>query len=458
MGSLARERWSAYEQTSSATRATAATTLTARRLPGSSRGRFLVLAGVIALGLIFLFGGDSWLTVLNTTLVAALATLALNVLSGYTGQVSLGIAFFMGVGANVAAWLGGGPPIFPGDPSGLNLPFIIWLPAAGIVAALLGALIGPTALRLKGFYLGIVTLGLIFIGAYLFNNLRAITGGPQGRSMPVPGFGDFSISSPTPVLGLQLDSQQWWFLLLVVVMALAGVFVANIARSRAGRAWQAVRDNEAAASIMGVNLFTAKMGAFVLSSFLAGIAGALYASYIFAYTQTTTWGLVLSIGFIAAMLIGGVASVWGSILGAAFVFALPAELANLLPQSTSASGLSILTNNLNTDSLRGADYRFPALRAGGPDRPYPSLAAALPTAGGPTQRRCSDTDRIAIGFWYRFSVRTLRSPRSRGAPTRRSRANNTAGHNGVPSIRRGGTYDHMVARRKHAQTQQLCAS
>ena len=119
------------------------------------------------------------------------------------------------------------------------------------------------------------------------------------------------------------------------------LFVANIARSRAGRAWQAVRDNEVAASIMGVNLFEAKMGAFVLSSFLAGIAGALWASYP-GYTDPSQWSLVLSIQFVAAMLIGGVGSVWGSILGAAFVFALPTALEtfSLLPQSASSSGIS----------------------------------------------------------------------------------------------------------------------
>jgi branched-chain amino acid transport system permease protein len=140
-----------------------------------------------------------------------------------------------------------------------------------------------------------------------------------------------------------LDQQQAWFLLLLVLLATAGVFVANVARSRAGRAWQAVRDNEAAASIMGVNLFTAKMGAFVLSSFLAGIAGALSASYT-EHTSPTAWNLLLSIQLIAAILIGGVASVWGSILGAAFVFALP-NVFGVLSQGTGST--SVLIDNLN---------------------------------------------------------------------------------------------------------------
>jgi branched-chain amino acid transport system permease protein len=309
--------------------------------PGSARSRGLAVGGFILLGMVFLFGGDSWMSVIDTAMIAAIATLGLNVLSGYAGQISLGIAFFMGVGAYTAAWLGGPAPQLPGDPAGLNLSFLIWLPAAGIVAALAGAVIGPTALRLKGFYLGIVTLALVFIGQYLFVNLRGITGGPQGRIVPQPGFGDFSFGSPDPVLGIQFTASQWYFLLLLVMLGMSAVFVANVARSRAGRAWQAVRDNDTAASIMGVNLFSAKQGAFVLSSFLAGIAGALWASYP-GYTNPPQWNLILSIEFIAAMLIGGVASVWGSILGAAFVFALPTALENfaLLPQSASSVGLS----------------------------------------------------------------------------------------------------------------------
>jgi branched-chain amino acid transport system permease protein len=264
------------------------------------------------------------------------------VLTGYAGQISLGIAFFMGVGAYTAAWLGGGPALFPGQPSGHDLSFLIWLPASGITAAIAGALIGPTALRLKGFYLAIVTLALVFIGQYLFINLRSITGGQQGFiNFPAPGFGSFSFASPTPIFGLTLTTDQLFFLLLLPLLALAALFVANVARTRAGRAWQAVRDNETAAAIMGVNLFQTKMGAFVLSSFLAGIAGALYAS-LSGISTPGTWGLLLSIQFVAAILIGGVASVWGSILGAAFVFALPIALDtfSLLPQSASAFGVS----------------------------------------------------------------------------------------------------------------------
>lgn len=308
----------------------------------TARNRTLLILGVVALAVVWYLGDDSWLLILNTTMVAAIATLALNVLSGYTGQISLGITFFMGIGAYTAAWLGGSPPIFPGDPMGLNLSFLIWLPAAGIVAALAGAVVGPTALRLRGFYLSIVTLALVFIGIYIFNNARSITGGPAGRTFPAPGFGDFSFASPTTFLGLDLTSNQWYFLLLILILGLVAIFVHNVMRSRAGRAFQAVRDNETGAAIMGVNIFQAKMGAFILSSFLAGIAGALWAAYPGGYAEPNSWNLTLAIQFVAAMLIGGVASVWGSILGAAFVFALPLALNtfSIIPQSTTNTGLT----------------------------------------------------------------------------------------------------------------------
>ena len=247
----------------------------------------------------------------------------------------------MAIGAYTAAVLGSDPPTSPGDPLGMGLSFVIWLPAAGIVAALVGALIGPTALRLKGFYLGIVSLSLIFIGHYLFFNARAFTGGPQGRTFPVPVIGGLSFADQNDYFGIALTSGQQYFVLILIVLVLSSLFVGNVMRSRAGRAFQAVRDNEVGATIMGVNLFEAKMGAFILSSFLAGMAGALQASYS-RYIIPDYWSLTLSIQFVAAIIVGGIASVRGSILGAAFVFALPRliDQFSLLPPSSSSVGLS----------------------------------------------------------------------------------------------------------------------
>jgi branched-chain amino acid transport system permease protein len=326
---------------------TTSTALPSSRLLGGRASRWI--AGILVVAVILVFfstANDDWFTIANYTLIAAIAALSLNVLSGYTGQVSLGIAFFMAIGAYTAAYLGGDVPSSPLDPLGLGLPFFIWLPAAGIVTAVVGALIGPTALRLKGFYLGIVTLSLIFIGQYIFLNARGITGGPQGRAFPVPAIGGASFDQQNSFFGLTFTPGQQYFSLILIVLVLTSLFVHNVMRSRAGRAFQAVRDNETGATIMGVNLFEAKMGAFILSSFLAGIAGALFASYS-RYIIPTYWSLTLSIQFVAAIIIGGIASVWGSILGAAFVFGLPLVIDHfsLLPVS-SGSGI-ISSGDLN---------------------------------------------------------------------------------------------------------------
>ena len=303
----------------------------------------LLLAAV----LFFVTAGDDWFTIVNNTLIAAIAALALNVLSGYTGQVSLGIAFFMGIGAYTAALLGGEQSTSSLDPRGFALPWIIWLPAAGLVAGLVGALVGPTALRLKGFYLGIVSLALVFIGHYIFFNLRAVTGGPQGRTFPIPAIGGAVFNQQNTLFGFALTPGQQYFLLILPILILVSLFVGNIMRSRAGRAFRAVRDHEIGAAIMGVNLFEAKMGAFILSSFLAGIAGALFASYN-SYIIPDYWDLTLSIQFVAAIIIGGTASIWGSILGAAFVFGLPRviDYFSLLPPPSGNGGMS--SGDLNT--------------------------------------------------------------------------------------------------------------
>jgi branched-chain amino acid transport system permease protein len=315
--------------------------------------RGLLVLGLILLALFFLFASDQWLSIANYAMIAAIAALGLNVLAGYTGQISLGIAFFMAIGAYTAVWLGGDPTTTffinarQVPAIGLGLSILIWLPASGIVAAIAGALIGPSALRLKGFYLGIVSLALIFIGQHIFVNAARLTGGPGGRTFPSPVFGSLDLSRQNDIFGIAVTSNQQFFLLLLPILALAAIFVSNVMRSRAGRAFQAVRDNETGAAIMGVNILQAKMGAFILSSFLAGIAGALFASYN-EYVRPDYWSLVLSIEFVAAIIVGGIASVWGSILGATFVFALPQiiDQFNWLQQSSTSSGIS--SGDLNT--------------------------------------------------------------------------------------------------------------
>ncbi|MBI2983046.1 MAG: branched-chain amino acid ABC transporter permease, partial [Chloroflexi bacterium] len=199
---------------------------------------------------------DQWLSVLTFTAIAAIGAIGLNLLTGFAGQVSLGHAFFLGLGAYAAGVLGGD----------LGLPVVVWLPAAGLLGALVGLAIGPFALRLKGLYLAIVTLGLVFVGDHIFRNARLLTGGPQGRAIPSPRIGDVSFAD-LGALGLPLEREQSFFLFVVPLLVLAALAAKNIARTRGGRAFQAIRDREIAAAIVGVDVARYKVGAFVISSF-----------------------------------------------------------------------------------------------------------------------------------------------------------------------------------------------
>jgi branched-chain amino acid transport system permease protein len=299
-----------------------------RRLGGKSAA----LLAVAILAIVLPFGLDAFqLTTATFVLIAAIGALGLNVLTGYTGQISLGHAFFLAVGAYTAAVLGGND----------HLSALIWLPAAGVVAALCGAIVGPTALRLRGLYLAIVTIGLVFIGQHIWFNAPAISGGPGGRSFPSVTFGsfDFSPGQQLSLGGLVIDHNGLYYYLALLILAAAMLFVWNLTRGRPGRAMQAVRDREIAAAIMGVNLARTKMSAFVVSSFLTGVSGALYASYL-SFATPGQWSLLLSVQYVAAIIVGGIGTVWGAVLGSTVIFALPAVLQSLFPQSSSG-GLPI---------------------------------------------------------------------------------------------------------------------
>jgi branched-chain amino acid transport system permease protein len=285
--------------------------------------------GVILVALPFLLGASALSTAVFVV-IAAIGAVGLNVLTGYAGQISLGHAFFLALGAYTVAVLGGN----------WHLTAAIWLPAAGIVAALCGAIVGPTALRVRGLYLAIVTLGLVYIGQYVFANASGITGGPPGRAFPAVAFGsslNFAAGKELNIAGLTIDSSGLYYYLALAILALAVAFTLNLKRSRVGRAFQAVRDRELAASVMGVNPARTKMAAFVVSSFFAGISGALYASYL-SYVVPTQWDLLLSIQYVAAIIVGGMGTVLGPVVGSIVVFGLPGVIQHLSFVSNSGTG------------------------------------------------------------------------------------------------------------------------
>jgi branched-chain amino acid transport system permease protein len=285
----------------------------------------LLAAAILAVVLPFALDAGQ-LTTATFVVIAAIGAVGLNVLTGYTGQVSLGHAFFLAIGAYTCAVLGGNH----------HLSAAIWLPAAGVLAALCGALVGPTALRLRGLYLAIVTLGLVYIGQHVWFNVAAISGGPGGRSFPPVTFGpfDFSTGQQLALGGVVIDHNGLYYYLALIILAAAMAYIWNLSRSRPGRAMQAVREREIAAAVMGVNLARTKMSAFVISSFLAGVSGALYASYL-SFVTPDSWNVLLSVQFVAAIIVGGIGTVWGPVLGSIVIFALPSVLQSLIPQSGS---------------------------------------------------------------------------------------------------------------------------
>jgi branched-chain amino acid transport system permease protein len=294
----------------------------------------IVLAAVALMALVLPFQlGTSALTTATFVVIAAIGATGLNVLTGYAGQISLGHAFFLAVGAYTGAKLG----------EDLGWSAALWIPAAGVVAGVCGALVGPVALRLSGLYLAIVTLGLVFIGQHVFFNTESLTGGPQGRVFAPVVIGPFDFS-PGQVLrigGLQIDHNGLYYYLALALLAGATAFAWNVRRTRSGRAMVAVRERELAASVMGVDVRRVKIAAFTASAVLAGISGALYASYL-SFTQPGEWSLLLSIQFVAAVIVGGMGTVAGPLLGSAVVFALPTLLKNLpfLPEEA-AGGVSV---------------------------------------------------------------------------------------------------------------------
>lgn len=281
-----------------------------RLLPG--RGAKLLAGALLgAYALAPFVTSEFWLSVLDYAGIAAIGAVGLNLLTGFAGQVSLGHAAFLGAGAYAAAWLG----------EGLGLPLPLWLAGAALAGALLGALVGPAALRLRGDTLAIVTLALVFVAEHVFRNWDGLTGGDAGRTIDPPAalgldFDDLDL------LGYATSRNQSWFWLIWALVALATLVAANLARGRQGRALKAVRDHELAAELAGVPVARTKVAVFALSSALAATAGALLGAYQ-AFVSPSDWSLLLSVQYVAIVIAGGLGTIYGPVLGALFVGSMP---------------------------------------------------------------------------------------------------------------------------------------
>jgi branched-chain amino acid transport system permease protein len=246
-----------------------------------------------------LYMSNYWLGVFNNIGITLIAALGLNILVCYCGQLSIGHVGFIAVGAYTSAIL----------TSHYNMPFIVGLLAAGIVSGVIGAIFGLPSVRVKGFYLAITTIAAQFIIMWVISHW-GITGGFNGISVPYASLFGFEFAS---------RSSQFY---LIIVIAIAAVFFAkNIARTKLGRAFIAIRDNDLAAEVMGVNLLYYKLLSFFIGCFFAGIAGALLAhtTYTLNPEQFTFTDSILYIGII---IIGGLGTTVGPILGVVFIILL----------------------------------------------------------------------------------------------------------------------------------------
>ena len=248
-----------------------------------------------------LWGNPYIIYLINLSCIAIVAALGLNLLVGYTGQISLGHSAFVALGAYTTAILS----------SKVGLPFWTCLIASGSVAAVIGFGLGIPCLRLKGLYLAMATMSFGVVVEYVIVTWESLTGGIRGIKV-----------FPVTIFCYPLDSGNkiYYFLLMCTVLAILAI--KNLVRTRVGRAFIAIRDRDIAAEVMGVNITAYKVMAFTISSFFAGIAGSMY-SYTMGYIHPEYFTLLLSIQYLAMIIAGGLGTILGSIFGAVFIVLVP---------------------------------------------------------------------------------------------------------------------------------------
>jgi branched-chain amino acid transport system permease protein len=284
---------------------------------------------------------NQWLTIGNLAWVTVVGALGMMLLTGFSGQLSLGHAAFLALGAYSTAILG----------EQIGMPFWMAMPISGVVAALVGLAVGPFALRLEGLYLAIVTLGLLFLVNHTLHSLPELTHGAMGIAVPMhawfpaegaPSGGAFTQTLALGPVELTFERKLYYFFLLVALGA--ALAAKNVQRTNTGRAMMAVRDHDVAAAVMGVHPAKAKIISFGLSSFYGGVAGSMFACQQQYVTIEPPFDLNMSVQYIAIIVLGGVGTVFGAIWGA-IVFVVLSPLAETLfeqvkPHLPMLSGLS----------------------------------------------------------------------------------------------------------------------
>lgn len=321
---------------------------TSRRTPALMRGATLAILGVAVVAAP-LYLDAFWLRTGLTVGTAAVGAIGLTILVGTTGQLSFAHPFLMAAAAVTYVTLADNPA--NAAHLGFDLPPAAAAVLAILAAGALGLAASPLASRLSGIYLGIATLSLVFIGQHVLENWTAVSGGFFGR--PVPPMSVLGIpltDSPTPpvLLGVPLQQEELLWYLAAVVLALAWLAGRNIVDSRVGRSLAAVRDSEVLAATNGVDVRSAKRGAYIVSSMFAGTAGVLLALTT-GSVAPETFNLALAISFLAMVVVGGLGNITGACIGAAFIAGLPlllqeySERLPLIVQTGEAGGLQAAT-------------------------------------------------------------------------------------------------------------------
>ncbi|MHB8246008.1 MAG: branched-chain amino acid ABC transporter permease [Acidimicrobiales bacterium] len=292
---------------------------------GSISGRkaagYACLAAFIAVfGLV---ANSYYLNIGDLCLLAMIGAIGLNLLTGYAGQVSVGSAPLLAIGAFTAA----GTVHVAG--------FVVSVLAGGLAASLAGLVVGFPSLRLRGLYLVFSTLALLVVVQFAFQELQVDTGALAGWSFAVP-----------TVATLQVGSLKAWYLVLAIAVLLTASASLGITGGKLGRAWQAVKGHDVAASVMGIDVTREKLRAFVVSSFIIGCAGALGAFFV-GQVSYDSYGLELSVSYIAMIIVGGLGSIVGSMIGAVVVTALPFVISSVgASVSVDSSGSNFIQTNL----------------------------------------------------------------------------------------------------------------
>ena len=298
----------------------ATATVHLKRASGAWRNRLLGLALCVAIVGGALAGGGYLIYLLNLAGIFGLVAIGLNLLVGFSGQISLGHAGFFAIGAYACALL----------TSKLGLPFWLSIPLAAALATMIGALIALPALRLKNLYLAIATLGFGIVTQKMIFEWRTMTGGGGGLHVPAPAFGSFVLND---------GSQMTWVILAVLII---GTWAATRLESgRTGRALVMLRESEIAAGCLGIRVARYKVIAFALSAFYCATAGGLYANLV-RYINPEGFNTNMSIMFLAMIVIGGLGSVRGALLGAAFYVLVPEALRGFKDGPALVFGLALL--------------------------------------------------------------------------------------------------------------------